>query len=176
MDGFSPLGGGEFLLLSLPFKANAVGTVNYVGNPADSIGYETTVFGANLPVPTSQIEYGAVLIDVVPQSNTAPTVDAGPDQEVECTGPDGAIMRLNGWGSDPDGDTLVFEWSVAEGAAELLDTSDPQTLGMFAIGGHRLILTASDGKGGVATDEVYITVYPTPDVLLANLIEPCLQK
>jgi len=57
-DGFTPLGGGEFLLCSIPFEAVSAGTVSFTADPAEeSPSHDVLVFGSNDPVPKSSIDY-----------------------------------------------------------------------------------------------------------------------
>lgn len=90
--------------------------------------------------------------------NDAPIADAGADQNVSpgagCT----AMVTLNGASSsDPDGDTLTFEWTQA-GVVVGTSASVDVTLGL---GTHTFTLTVSDGHGGSASDEVTIVVADT---------------
>ncbi len=101
------------------------------------------------------------------QLNQLPIADAGPDQELECTSPDGSTAPLNGTGSyDPDGDPLTFQWDVP--AAIVLDSaSSPTPSGVFPLGTTLATLTVIDDKGGVAVDDVLVTVVDTtpPEVV-----------
>ncbi len=89
--------------------------------------------------------------------NSPPLADAGADQTVECTSPNGASVTLHGSGSDPDDDELTFTWDVPDGIV-LDDPSSPTPSGVFPIGVTIATLTVTDGKGGVAVDDVAITV------------------
>ena len=56
--------------------------------------------------------------------NQAPTADAGPDQTVAS----GASVNLDGTGSsDPDGDTLTYDWTQASGPAVTLSGANTAT-------------------------------------------------
>jgi uncharacterized repeat protein (TIGR01451 family) len=88
--------------------------------------------------------------------NHAPIANAGPNQTVEATSPTGAVVTLNGSGSDPDGDTLSYSWSGPCGSA----SSAVATLNC-PIGVNSMTLTVSDGRGGVASGVVMITVQET---------------
>jgi hypothetical protein len=61
--------------------------------------------------------------------------------------------------SDPDGDTLYYSWHADEGtfrnSGESITWIAPQPSGTYTIS-----VTASDGKGGEATDSVTVTVEP----------------
>lgn len=93
-------------------------------------------------------------------------VASGPDHSVECTSPAGAVVTLDGSGSyDPGGDSLDYEWSVADGSGVVLDDpTSPVTTGTFPVGVHEVTLTVYDvdafgvRKGGVGVDSVTVVV------------------
>jgi hypothetical protein len=110
--------------------------------------------------------------DVFGAPNNPPSANAGPDQTisgcVSCLG----FGVLDGSGStDPDNDTLVYEWR--EGAMLLATTTDPvklTTIGL-GLGVHTLTLIVTDGAGGTASDEVRIEVVDGAGTLLAQLAQ-----
>jgi hypothetical protein len=66
LDGFRPLGGGAFDLLSVPFRATNVGQMRFSGNPADDIPlHDVLFFGGTAGVDPNLIEYGTAVINVV---------------------------------------------------------------------------------------------------------------
>jgi len=84
----------------------------------------------------------------------SPVADAGPDQTVECSGPEGRVVTLDGSGSsDPDGDPLTFTWTGPFGTATGIKPTVTLPTGV-----HAIQLTVSDGKGGISTDSLTITV------------------
>jgi probable HAF family extracellular repeat protein len=86
--------------------------------------------------------------------------EVGQSAEVECDGPSGATVTLNGTGSsDPDGDALEYEWSVAEDSgASIAHPGEAVTEATFPVGVHQVTLTVSDLKGGMDVATVSITV------------------
>ena len=101
--------------------------------------------------------------------NQAPHANAGPDQTVECTGPSGASVTLNGSASfDPDGDVLSYTWTGFFGTAN--GVSPTVTL---PVGTHFVTLTVSDGQA-TATDIVYITVQDSMPPVIAATVSPSL--
>jgi uncharacterized repeat protein (TIGR01451 family) len=94
--------------------------------------------------------------------NSPPVVNAGPDQIVEATSATGASVALTGVASDADGDTLTLAWSGPCGPG----TGASVTVSC-AIGAHTLTFTADDGRGGVVTDTVAVTVRDTTPPTLA---------
>jgi hypothetical protein len=86
----------------------------------------------------------------------APTVDAGPSQTVEATGPSGASVTVSGTASDPDGDPLTFAWSGPCGTA----TSATATF-ICPLGVHVLTLEVSDGVNPPVTATTTVTVGDT---------------
>ena len=70
---------------------------------------------------------------------------------------------LLGSGSDPDGDALSFSWAQVSGPTVLLFGANTAVATFTAPGLQSTTylafrLTVSDGRGGVATDDVKITV------------------
>ena len=89
--------------------------------------------------------------------NRPPVAQAGPDQTIECGGPGGTAVTLNGSGSsDPDGDTLSYAWSWNGGTA-----TGVNPFVNLPLGKNTITLTVDDGKGGTATDTVIVTVRDT---------------
>lgn len=76
--------------------------------------------------------------------NRAPVVNITPvSPSYEATGPAGRQVNLLASASDPDGDTLTYQWF--DGPAQIASSVSPQvTLG---IGSHSLHLTVTDSKG-----------------------------
>jgi len=111
-----------------------------------------------------------------PPTNAAPTVSAGPDQNVTLPSP----AALNGSASDdglPAGSTLTSTWSTVSGPgavtfgdAGALSTS----VSLPAPGNYVLRLTASDGALS-STDDVTVTANPAvtnppPTVTITNRV------
>ena len=109
-------------------------------------------------------DFNSIMIEVwfkrgVEVHNRIPRVEAGPDQVVRGK----QSVTLVGEASDPDGDALVIAWTQTSGPKVNLtkigktgasfvapDVSRDTTL--------RFTLTVEDEKGGVATDQVQVTV------------------
>jgi hypothetical protein len=92
--------------------------------------------------------------------NHAPTADAGGPYATTY----GGSVTLSGTGSDADGDSLTYTWTVngspaATGPIATLSWAQLQAAGVTAAGTYPVSLTADDGHGGVATSaEVTLTV------------------
>ena len=101
-------------------------------------------------------------------TNQPPTAQAGPDQTVECGGPSGATVTLNGTASsDPDGDPLTFTWTDSFGTVQ---GPNPQVT--LPLGTHTVTLTVDDGKSGSASDTVTITVADTKPPTVTAALTP----
>jgi hypothetical protein len=88
--------------------------------------------------------------------NKPPIANAGPDQTVEQTGPEGANVTLDGTGSsDPNNDTLTYFWNWTGGSA-----TGANPIVMLPAGTTNITLTVNDGEFN-ATDTVTITVVDT---------------
>jgi hypothetical protein len=87
-------------------------------------------------------------------NNQPPVADAGDDQTVECTGATTSVT-LDGSGStDPDNNTLLYEWR--EGAT-VLGTTASITVHP-TLGTHTYTLTVDDQNGGTNSDNVVVNV------------------
>jgi hypothetical protein len=96
-----------------------------------------------------------VLFDLRP--NLAPGAAAGDDQTVECAGPAGSVVTLDGTAStDPEQGPLEYEWSGPFGTA-----TGAQPVVTIPFGAWVITLTIRDTEGAVATDTVTITVRDT---------------
>ena len=64
-DGINVIGGGEFLLWSLTFSANAEGLVSFAANPHDlSPQHDALLFGVNFPIDPANIDYGSASLTI----------------------------------------------------------------------------------------------------------------
>jgi len=103
-------------------------------------------------------------------ANKPPIARAGTDQTDECTASTGTAVTLDGSASsDPDGDSLTFEWrdsnNVVVGTTPIVHV----TLGL---GTHTFTLTVSDNFGGSSTDAVNVTVADTTPPALSVSAAP----
>jgi hypothetical protein len=116
---------------------------------------------------------------VVPGENQPPTADAGPDQFVECTSPEGGLATLDGTASsDPDSDTetsdiVLFEWfedyglptETFLGTGEMLDVQ-------LSIAVHTITLQVTDSVGQTDRDEVVVEVGDTTPPEISVSLKP----
>ena len=97
--------------------------------------------------------------------NLPPIANAGSDQTVKATSFSGASVTLNGNGSsDPDGDTLTFNWSGPFGTATGINPTVT-----LPTGSNTITLTVTDTLGATGTDTVVVTVVPNNPPVLAPI-------
>ena len=97
--------------------------------------------------------YDARSVGKCQPTNRAPVADAGPDQTFAVAGP-ASLASLDGSGSsDPDGDTLAYEWRDAGGnvVGNTAAVSAPVNLGA-----NVFTLTVTDPPGASASDTVAV--------------------
>jgi len=144
---------------------------------AQSLGIPVTLEGVNNQtatfVPEAQGIYGFQLVtsdgqlDSPPDevwvivnslSNRVPTADAGEDQTVT----EGDTVRLNGSGSfDPDGDTLSYAWSQADGPESVVLEGAATVEAQFEApepGIYEFLLLVHDGEVSSGPNSVMVTV------------------
>ena len=102
---------------------------------------------------------GSITLFVTPNPNRPPVADAGSDQTFDCSGPTGLSVHLDGVASsDPNGDPLQYTWTGPFGT--LSGASITVTL---PLGQTTVLLTVSDGKGGIASDSTVVTIRQDSD-------------
>jgi uncharacterized delta-60 repeat protein len=101
-------------------------------------------------------DFAVARFDVV-TTNRTPVANAGPDQDVECGGNPTTVV-LDGTGSsDPDNDSLTYEWR--EGSTLLGNGATLSTT--LAPGSHTVTLIVTDPSGVSAPDTVVIKIADT---------------
>lgn len=152
-----------------------------------------TVFasGFQFRPPQAAVRFGAVALDSVgtfngdlfvaesgtgriiriSTSNKPPVANAGADQNIElqsCSGLTATTVTLDGSGSsDPDGDMLNYAWAWPGGNAE-----GNKPIIALPYGTTVVTLTVDDGKGGISTDTVSISVVDTAVPTLSIAVTP----
>jgi len=103
---------------------------------------------------TSPTEYIDVLITFgATGSNNNPTLSA---QVVTASPVARSLVTVSATASDPDGDTVYYRWDFDDGQpAQYTATATPRWL---AGGAHTATCTVTDGKGGIATQVLNLTV------------------
>ncbi|HKQ96705.1 MAG TPA: hypothetical protein VJV75_02405, partial [Candidatus Polarisedimenticolia bacterium] len=116
--------------------------------------------------PTSVNPEILVLFDLRP--NRVPGADAGPDQVIECTGPDGAAVTLDGSAStDPEDGALEYAWIGPFGTA-----TGPTPTVTVPLGTWTIVLTVTDAEGATSMDSLIVTVRDTVAPTIAVLAAP----
>jgi len=95
-------------------------------------------------------------------SNIAPIADAGADVSVQLPIKN---ISINGRGSDPDGTITKYEWTEVAATNEISYAQSPSgelTLTNLSEGSYTFELTVTDNGNRTATDQVEISILPTP--------------
>jgi hypothetical protein len=144
-------------------------TVTGVDDTSDTVDVAYTIVTG--PATSTDANYNGInaadvsVTNLDDDQNVPPTASAGADQVVEGTLTAGGPVTLAGSASDPNGDTLSYQWT--EGGVVLSSQLQP-TLNL-SYGVHTLTLTVNDGRGGVATDSVTINVADTIGPMITDV-------
>lgn len=98
-----------------------------------------------------------VLAATGPSCSSPPVAEAGPDRTLECVGTATPVPLDGSGSSDPDGDTLTFQWfsdGSLLGSGETLQVALPT-------GSHPITLKVTDPGGLFSEDSVAITIADT---------------
>ncbi len=98
-------------------------------------------------------------------ANRPPVADAGPDQNVSCTGASTSVTLLGSGSSDPDGDALSFTWY--EGTTQIANGVNPTV--SLSHAGHTLMLVVTDPSGASSSDTVVINVVDTTAPVISGV-------
>lgn len=99
-----------------------------------------------------------------------PVARVGGDQTVEATGPNGALVTLDGSASsDPDGDALTYSW-VDENNNGAGSSATVQVT--VALGTHTYTLTVMDPAGLTSSASTHVTVRDTTAPVLRVSLSP----
>lgn len=102
--------------------------------------------------------------------NQPPVAIVNVDQTVECAGPNGNLVSLDGSKSnDPDGDALTFVWTDETGRMVGI-TATVQV--PVALGTHTFTLMVTDAGGLSSTASTRVTVLDTTPPTLQVLLSP----
>ena len=112
--------------------------------------------------------------------NLPPVAFAGPDGEIPCAGPEGAVVRLDGSGSsDPDStagtndDIVVYEWFVGFGTTDERRVADTAVAEVtLPPGTHHVALRVTDRQGLTDLDEAVWTIVEAEPVNLDVEVTP----
>ena len=104
------------------------------------------IYGGSSPAPTP-----------APPSNRPPSVTATCNP---CTVPAGQTTTLNASGSDPDGDSLSYQWSASQGSFNNANAASAVWTAPVQTGAVTATVTVQDGRGGRATASVTLQVIP----------------
>jgi hypothetical protein len=133
-------------------------------------GEHTLRFSADVDNTVQESDETNNSFEVTIYVSTPPTADAGQDQTLDCGGETGTKVTLDGSNSsDPDSDSLSFEWRDADrnviGTTAIVQISLP-------LGTHEFTLRVEDAEGGTDTDSVVIIIQdktpPAIDRLIAS--------
>ncbi len=106
---------------------------------------------------TPNVDDNANIAD--PAQNNLPIANAGSDFSVG----ERRVVTINGSGSDPDGDAILFQWSQISGIPVVLNDAATSNMSFIAPATDVTIalefrLTVDDNNGGSASDDILVLI------------------
>ncbi|MFZ4628614.1 MAG: HYR domain-containing protein, partial [Blastocatellia bacterium] len=144
------LGEGAPLFISLEERGDGGGRLLLQPGFSDAGVYSVTIQASDGEASRSQ-SFMVTVVDV----NRAPVVQVQPIvSPVEATSASGRVVRLSGTATDPDGDSVAYQWfNQGQQIA-----STPEASVTLGIGTHSLVLIAQDNKGLSAASNPLVVV------------------
>lgn len=103
-------------------------------------------------------------------ANQPPIANAGADQTIACSGPNGSSVALDGSKSaDPDGDALTYLWK--DDAGNIVGTTAIVQM-VVSLGTHTFTLTVTDAAGLSSSATTHVTVGDTTPPALQITLSP----
>ena len=164
------LGGGEFLLASIPMQADALGTIVLSGNPADDTGHDVFFAGDPTPVVENDLSFIDASIsvlevaDALMANDDEATVDEDSvDNQInvlenDTLGPNSQIVEISS-ATQPGMGTAI----ISDSAQSIIYTPAPDFFGT-----ETFTYTIRDGQGATSSAEVMVTVSELNDPPMAN--------
>ncbi|MYC00123.1 MAG: tandem-95 repeat protein [Gemmatimonadetes bacterium] len=155
-----------------PGDFGSLADITITGGQTAGTGTISTVEDADFDDETFTVALGALPPEVTagnPSSVEVTIRDANPPAVratcEPCTVPRGGEVRLRAEASDPDGDSISYEWSAAHGTfTGATDGPDARWTAPERIGPVVIRVEVSDGQGGTAAAEVEVEVVNRPPV------------
>jgi FG-GAP-like repeat len=101
--------------------------------------------------PDLVTSWGGILLNHAPDTNWAPTVDAGPDRDASTS----HAIALLASASDVDQDQLTYRWTDS-GGTPIENSPAPCIVAPATLGVHTFTVTVDDGQGHTASDSVVV--------------------
>jgi hypothetical protein len=112
--------------------------------------------------------------DVRPEglNKVHPTVDAGPDQTIECVTPPMSVTLDGSASTDSEGDVLSYAWYTDYGGGDQSQLASTVTLSIndLVLGVYKFTLLVTDASGLSVMDDIIVTVQDTvPPIITASM-------
>ena len=92
--GLATLGGGEFLLFRVRYRAENTGTLSLFADPADApVVNDSLLFGLDQPVPVGRIDYGATSLEIVAMDTGGPGDNSSGEGESATLPPHDPLLQ-----------------------------------------------------------------------------------
>jgi hypothetical protein len=173
--------GGYYL--SQPYVTPAIGPgppappgVSLETRPADEPTYTTRIVPDRLASDGDHLVAWHAVTTVSPDVivlfdlnvNHAPHAEAYSQNVVECAGPDGTPVTLDGGGSyDPDADPITYEWSGPFGSV-----MGARPTVILPLGSSNVELTVRDARGASSSTTVQVLVRDTTPPIVTAVASP----